>query len=275
MKLAELNLSALKYFIDAVELDSISLSASKNHVSRPAVSQAILRLGHSYGKPLLLHEKRVFSLSDAGKDFYQKAKQIVANIEAQLSTKDTQAKSQTLKIGCSPSLIDIVFPKIDAHLRKAEAPIIQLGTTVQLLDHLNQGSIHLAFAVDSGQKSHFKSTAFRSGAFVALSPSVRFDKTLITTEERPETESFLRFVQKKRIVFQTHIQVESWTVAARLAQLNQGCCIVPDFVERSGLKAIKTPGWAAPYQVRVWSRKPYELSGLEQRILDQAMMYKS
>ncbi len=107
MKIEDLNLSALKYFLDAVELQSVTLSAAKNHVSRPAVSQAILRLEQWYGKELLIHEKRRFGLTNDGKLFYQAAKK---NFEI-FKTGFTGVVSDTsLKIGCSASLIDLVFP---------------------------------------------------------------------------------------------------------------------------------------------------------------------
>lgn len=50
MKIENLNLSALKYFLDTVETKSLTKAADLNHVSRPAISQAILRLEDWVGK---------------------------------------------------------------------------------------------------------------------------------------------------------------------------------------------------------------------------------
>ena len=110
MKIEELNLSALKYFLDAVELNSITLSADKNHVSRPAVSQAIIRLGGWYGRSLLSHEKRNFELTDDGKEFYQIAKVNYTNLKDGFSRSVTI--DNTLRVGCSASLVELIFPKL-------------------------------------------------------------------------------------------------------------------------------------------------------------------
>ncbi len=110
MKIDELNLSALKYFLDAVELESITLSAEKNHISRPAVSQAIIRLGQWHGKPLLSHEKRFFKLTDDGREFYRLAKVNYMNFINGFSQLENTDK--TLRVGCSASLIELIFPKL-------------------------------------------------------------------------------------------------------------------------------------------------------------------
>src|SRR5580698_8300834 len=111
MKIEDLSLSALKYFIDAVRLESITLSAEKNHVSRPAVSQAILRLEQWHGKILLGHEKRNFALTQAGREFYFLAQKAFENLEQGLLSKEVSSRS--LNVGCSTSLLDLVFPKIE------------------------------------------------------------------------------------------------------------------------------------------------------------------
>jgi DNA-binding transcriptional LysR family regulator len=265
MKIDTLSLGALKYFIDAVRLKSVTKSAEKNHVSRPAVSQAILRLEEWYGRPLLEHEKRSFGLTPTGKEFYQIANNAYSNFERELVSKRVNSKS--LQIGCSTSLLDWVFPKIEKYLKEAEAPVIKFGTTDQLIDNLRDGSINIALAIDNGKDRTFKFSEFHRGMFHVLSKSGRFEDNLITTDDRPETESFQKFAVKNKVHFKSHIRVEIWALAVRFVQLGAGCCIVPDFIESKGLRMIKAPYWEMTYSVAAFVRNVNELSPLEDKLI--------
>lgn len=266
MKLEDLSLSALKYFIDAVELESITLSAQKNHVSRPAVSQAIFRLEQWRGIALLEHEKRSFALTKAGREFYFVARSSFERMNDEFLKKSSTSKE--LKIGCSTSLLDLVFPKIKKNFSAAHNPVVKFGTTDQLVHCLKEGSINLAFVIDNEKHPTFRSFEFHQGFFHLISKTGNFENTLITTDDRPEVESFLKFTMKKKIVFQSHIRLEVWSLAAAFTQSTGGCCIVPDFILPAGLKSVRTNGWSAPYSARVFVRKMSELSPLEAEIVE-------
>jgi DNA-binding transcriptional LysR family regulator len=265
MKIEDLNLSALKYFLDAVRLESITLSAEKNNVSRPAVSQAILRLEQWYGKILLVHEKRRFGLTEDGKKFYELARQSFENLEEGFS-RDV-AKDQSLKIGCSASLIDLVFPKIHGLISKSPQPVIKIGSTSRLIELLEQNQIHLAFLIPTRKTSDFKTVDFHLGKFELRSLSGKISEPLIVTENRPETEDFERFAIKKKINFGQRIQVESWTVAHRLAEKMGGTCLVPDYISKGSLQAVAVRGWIFQYKALFVIRRESILSELESELL--------
>jgi DNA-binding transcriptional LysR family regulator len=265
MKIQDLNLSAVKYFLDAVEAQSISRSSEINHISRPAVSQAILKLGDWYGKPLLEHEKRSFVLTKAGEEFYKKAKQAFGNLQEVL-IKDID-KENSLKLGCSASLLELVFPRLEKFLKKSENPILKFGPTDQLFQDLRQGHVNMIFVVDKNASSEFKAHTFHQGKFQVLSKDGKLSSTLITTEPRRETESLQKYFAKRKIFFQTHMVVESWTMAHRLAELGVGCCLIPDFIRTKELKAVKTTGWGDDYTASFYARKSHELSELERSLI--------
>lgn len=266
MKIENLNLSALKYFIDAVEHQSITKSSQLNHVSRPAVSQAILRLEVWYGKALLEHEKRSFNLTPQGKIFFKKAKTIFENLQQDFAEQNSETK--TFKMGCSFSLLDLIFPQIEPSIKDSLEPVIKIGRTAQLIESLKNNEINLAYVVDSGQSHHLHSLMIRKGHFQILSQSGKYEKTLITTEERNEVSAFKKYALKKKLNFTNHIQVESWTAAIRLAQLNLGCCLVPDFIHSTGLIPVRSAQWGAEYKISLLTKKNAELSPLEQKLLD-------
>lgn len=267
MKIEELNLAALKYFIDAVQLESITLSAEKNHVSRPAVSQAIIRLEQWYGKALLIHKKRRFALTAEGRKFYDLARQNFENFKEGFS-HETE-KDQSIQIGCSASLIDLVFPKIQRLINKSFLPRVKVGPTSRLIELLEQKHIHLAFLIPTHKISGFKTFDFHSGDFVIRSKSGKLDGPMILTEKRPETEAFEKFAMKKKLTIGPRIEVESWTVASRLAEQMSGTCLVPDYLAEGSLQSVPIRGWTFQYIAQIVTLKGSLLSSAESELLQK------
>lgn len=264
MKIEQLSLAALKYFLDAVELNSITQSAEKNHVSRPAVSQAIVRLEEWYGKTLLIHEKRNFGLTDEGKLFYRLAKTNFERLNQGFSEPKTTDKS--LRIGCSGSLVDFVFPKIQPFVNKSFQPIIKVGATAQLLMMLEEEQIHIAFLIEIQKDFRFKTIDLHTGNFELRSKNGKIGTVFITTEKRPEVDSFFRYAAKSRIEMTQHLEVESWTVASRLAELMDATCLVPDYLAKGKLQDVKTK-WSSPYKAQAVFQKESLLTQLESELI--------
>ncbi len=267
MKIEDLNLSALKYFLDAVELDSITLSSERNHVSRPAVSQAILRLEDWYGHQLLAHKKRDFALTDEGIRFHQMAKHSFENLKK--GFKNTYAPDFSLHIGCSASLIELVFPKIQSQVKKCPQPVIKIGPTHQLKQMLEQKQINIAFLISTSPKSNFNTFEFYSGNFELRSKSGRLAEPLIVTEKRPEVEAFAKFSAKTKLPLNHQIEVESWTVASRLAEMTDGTCLVPDYLPKASLKSVPMKAWKYHYSAQVLYRKKSLLSEVELELIEK------
>lgn len=266
MRIEELSLSALKYFVDAVELGSLTLSAERNHVTRPAVSQAVKRLEEWRGSSLVHHRKREFELTEEGIEFYQLARRALGRFQTDLD--EATALSNALKLGVSASVLEFVLPRLRKHFEKAELSSLRVGTTRQLLEWLGDGSIHLALAVDGGAAHDFETELVHSGDFQFRSPTGALGDRIVTTEERPEVTSFLKMAHGKKLSFRSHIRVESWTVAQRLAEARLGSCLVPDFLPKGKLRAVPLSGWKAHYQIVLWLKYRHELSAIERRIVD-------
>lgn len=264
MKIEELSLAALKYFLDAVELSSITQSAEKNRVSRPAVSQAIVRLEEWYGKSLLIHEKRHFGLTNDGKVFYRLAKQNFEKLDQGFS--EPQTTDRSLRIGCSGSLIDFVFPKIQPFVNKSIQPVIKVGATTSLLNMLDQEIIHIAFLIEIQKDFRFKTIDLYEGSFELRSKSGKMSPVVITTEKRPEVDSFFRYATKNRIEVAQHLEVESWSVANRLADLMDATCLVPDYLPKGKLQEVKTK-WSSSYKAQAVFQKDSLLTQLESELI--------
>ncbi len=70
------------------------------------------------------------------------------------------------------------------------------------------------------EDSTFKSFTFHKGCFELRSKDAKIAGPLITTEKRPEVKDLFRFLRKKGIGIDSHIEVESWTVASQLGRID-------------------------------------------------------
>lgn len=76
-----LDLKQLQYFISVTEQMNFSKAAEKLHISQPSLSNAIKKLEHEIGSPLLNRNTRNLQLTEAGELLYERAKVIIKNME--------------------------------------------------------------------------------------------------------------------------------------------------------------------------------------------------
>lgn len=266
MKFENLNLTALKYYLDAYEKQSITQSSLINNVSRPAVSQSILRLEEWYGKKLLKHEKRNFEATPEGKNFYLIGKKITEDIKKSFN-RNTLKKDTELKIAISISVLDYLYQQIAPHLKSSINPLVKIAKTHELFELLKTQQVNLGFTVNTGQKNFFNSHTISSGFFKVLSQSKKSTDCLITTEKRPEVLAFKKYCKQHKIIFKNTIEVESWSAALKLAQMNLGCCLVPDFLSSAHLIDMPLPLFRYKYEIQMLHNKKKELSAVENSLL--------
>lgn len=71
------NYQMLRYFCTVIELNSFAKAAQKLNVTSSAVSKVIKHLEHDMGTPLLIRTTRSMTLTDAGKIYYERGKQLL------------------------------------------------------------------------------------------------------------------------------------------------------------------------------------------------------
>ena len=267
MKIEELNLSSLKYFLDTVENGSFTRASEINFVSRPAISQAISRLEDWAGTKLLIHQKKKLQLTSEGEIFYRKAKISYKNFKAQLV--DGQVSQNDLKLGCSASLAEIYLA---SNLKKIKAPIkleIKVGTSHQLAQLLKEKVINIAIFVKDMDKFDLLSKVLKKGHFKIMSKNGKLNDLLFTTEDRAEVIKFKQWLFKRGLNPQI-IVVESWGLCEKLAASLGGTCLIPDFLP-SKLANVNTPGFASNYEVVLAHRGREFLSETEMEFCDIAL----
>src|SRR5437870_5477091 len=79
---ANINLTHLKFFYDAVLLNSVSASARENFVSQSAISQGIVKLEHELQVLLTTHQRQTFKLTEQGQVVFEEARRIFTAVDA-------------------------------------------------------------------------------------------------------------------------------------------------------------------------------------------------
>lgn len=105
----------LRYFVAAAETGSMSAAARREHVSQPALSRQVAQLENQLGVQLFERRKQRIHLSEAGRFFLPKARQMLcdAELSAQQIRERFGGAKRTLRLGfLSPFLDDLVAPTV-------------------------------------------------------------------------------------------------------------------------------------------------------------------
>lgn len=87
-----MTLESYKNFVTIVECGSILAAANKLLIAQPSLSNQLKNIEKKYGTTLIIRGSRSIELTDAGRIFYQKAKQICQleeSLKNQLTNKET------------------------------------------------------------------------------------------------------------------------------------------------------------------------------------------
>ncbi len=265
MNWADLNLNALKYFIDSIELNSLTLAAEKNHISRSAISQAIRRIEEIIGFDVISHSKNELMLTPEGRRFYQRAKIGVESF--QNSVKVDSRIEGRLKIACSGALAEaLIIPafKKQNNLKQTQ---IRIGITSKVRQLVSEGTVNLGFIVDDEATFGLDFKQIADGQFVLRSKRGQFIEPLITSEARPETHVLLKMLSKRKKSYDSQIEIESWSIAQKLAESVGGSCLVPDFLPLGGLKNILSFTQIYSYRILAIFKNENRLSEAEVELL--------
>lgn len=264
---------SLKYFYDAARLQSMTAAAELNHVSRPAISQAIKKLESDLQVQLLHHRKRGFELTAAGQRVQQTAGQVFDSVATLRSIAVGAASTElsgSLRIGMARALTTYRVDYALAELRLNHPnvlPRLRLHNSELLLDQLESRELDLAVIISDEMRAGLISETLSEGAFVLLRPkSLPPSKVCYAlSERRPETDALRREYQRR---FQRDLpvfaEVPSWDTIWNW--IKKGHCggLVPDlFLERSTSKQSQVATVIKdvyPYRVNVYMRDSQKMN---------------
>lgn len=261
------NLNHLKYFVDAVELGSISASADKNLVTHPAVSRAISAMENQLGIKLLEHKKKSFEVTPIGHTIAQKAKHLLtATAEFQSTTKVKMTEiSGPVSIGLSRTLGQAYLPTILKAVSQIHPQVklhIRIATVGELLEKLTQNTIDLGITLGHQKMPTLKQSLLTKGNFVLIqssqSPKLKSNSLIaenfILTEPRYETELLKKqFYKKYKSELIVKHEVGSWDAITQLVTEGFGIGLVPELAIQAKMKkdiTIFQPAWfSCPFEI--------------------------
>ncbi|MCB1225986.1 MAG: LysR family transcriptional regulator [Verrucomicrobiales bacterium] len=153
----------LRYFIAAAEELSISRAAKRLHVTQPAMSRQIAVLEAELGVALFDRIRKRIHLTDPGRFFLPKARQIVCDAEtsAQQLREQFGKARRTLRLGfLTPFLDDLVAPAVREFRKrhpKAQVSLFELPPRAQL-DRLRNHELDAAILgnLDARDRNDFQ-----------------------------------------------------------------------------------------------------------------------
>ena len=246
-----MNIYHLKYFRDAVELDSLAKSAKTNNVSPGAISQAITKLEQLFGQKLLYHQKNSLELTEMGKKLHLKLKPFLQEYESifsEISTGETM--SGEFFFITQQSIAEYILPKTISIFKNkypAILPRMTLGNTTIAKDRLSDKTVDFAITLDNVDLSGFEKKVIRTGNFV-LYKSKKYKLAsdyFLVTGETPEVRFFKElYLKKNSRPANISMEISSWGVLKKMANEGNGIALIPDYLvskveEKYILKDIK------------------------------------
>lgn len=147
-----MELRHLRYFLAAADEENISRAALRLHVSQPALSRQIRDLEDELGVLLLERGARSVRLTDAGRMFFEEAREVVARADQAVEKIRAFARggSTELPVGYAPSLTVKILPGALRIFQK-ETPSVRVLlhdlSTEEMLAQLREGTLHVALLV--------------------------------------------------------------------------------------------------------------------------------
>ena len=224
-------------------------AASKYRVTNSAISQGIRALETELGVSLLVHRKRFFELTDAGRFLFEKCPAIIATLDE--LPLDLQAvisePSGVVRFAVSRSLMSA---KLNAAILKVKKKYkklrieIRTGAAAEVKALVKSGDVQFAFLVDDQDLSDLSSKSIFKGEFLLFSKSkstlTQNSGIVVSQKSKVEVVHLLRQL-KKRLGRDPEVELEimSWTAIRSLVLGSNLIGYVPDYVIQADIEKGK------------------------------------
>ncbi len=159
-----MDIRVLRYFLAAVQAESISGAAQRLHLTQPTLSRQFMELEEEFGHKLFVRTNRKLRLTPKGEHFYERARAIVALCDmtsAEMRAEDEMSGDIHIAAGETPALrsmaraikrLMLEAPKVRCHLvsgaeaevkAQLHAGLTDFGVFVGAADTLGYSSIKL------------------------------------------------------------------------------------------------------------------------------------
>lgn len=142
-----MELTQLRHFLAVAEQESFTRAAAELGLTQPALSRSIAKLEAELGQPLLERQTRRVRLTDAGRLFESRAREILALVDDAKAELTDDGQTGRLRVGAIPTVAPYFLPGVlrlfrDRHPRAQVVAAEE--TTDRLLEHCRQGEVDVA-----------------------------------------------------------------------------------------------------------------------------------
>ena len=106
-----MELRHLRYFIAVAKHGSFNRAAQSLHLTQPALSRQVKDLEEELAVPLLARGKNAVTLTEAGEQFYEEAREILARAELAVQRIRNESRNEILRVGYAPSVTAGILPR--------------------------------------------------------------------------------------------------------------------------------------------------------------------
>jgi LysR family transcriptional regulator, nitrogen assimilation regulatory protein len=241
-----MNLSQLRYFVAAAELENLSLAAARLQIAQSAVSRQIRLLEEELGVLLLERVGRGVVLTEAGRTLLERSRHLleeVGQIKAEVADR-ARLPGGTLRIGANPSFGHSLFPRLAERCWRTHPNIrLHLVTdlTTPIQDWVRRGVLDFAIIAFPERDSDFISTPLtKEGIYLisapTLDPGLGAECSMRAVANLPlllpglpnrERLGYERLAATKGYSLTCGIEADSLSVLKRLAQRGLGHLMLP------------------------------------------------
>lgn len=144
-----INIDLLYVFVTVSELKSINKSSEVLLLSQPAISNKIKKLEEYFGKKLLDRSTKGVCLTEDGKLFYRKAKNIIDEFDELHhlhGSNNYEQRFSSIKIGTFDSISSFLFPEFFATSLKEMKSVMITNKISELICPFNDGKLDIIIA---------------------------------------------------------------------------------------------------------------------------------
>lgn len=258
---AMIPMTALRYFIETVRLQSFTAAAQSLGVSQSTVSKMIKNLEMELGEPVIVRSTKPLLLSDIGRVLYEKGPAVLESLQRlEQDVHAVQAlRKGVLRIGIPP-MINVLFTdvmkqfkeqhtQIQLHIVEQPGPAIEQMVAADELDlgfsiaPINQ-QISLASQI---LVSHEVYAVGHSELLRRSSDQIRFEQLvnqplLLLNDEFGITRLVRQAFAKKQLQPTIYAQSSQWDWVLSMAQAGLGIALLPEpFCSRIPSDMVSTP----------------------------------
>ena len=262
-----MELNALKIFVKVVQTGSFTRAAEALDSQKAYLSRVITQLEEELNARLLERTTRSLSLTEVGRDFYERAVSILASVEdAKLAIQQTQTEPRgTLKLTCGVEFgMLAVGSWIRSYMRQFPQMLVDVDFTGRVVDIVHEGydlAIRVGPLPDSNLMSRkigdltyglYASTAYLDAREVPTDPSMLKSHELLvfTGGSHSSSWNLQRNKDHQKIDFDARLRANNTFTLARAAEAGLGIAKLPHLVAAKPLECGRLvevlPQWSHP-----------------------------